>query len=120
MQLPAFGVCTLRHGRNAGSARYPVTQANDAEIPTPLATVFPAPEPVEVGQCATARRRLWSWRAVGGTVLAQHDARAALVGPVGQRPVEQHADPVAKADQEDYVRGQPEPPGEQARELEPA
>ena len=116
MQFPDFGVCTSGHGRNAGSARDPVTCIKRTmRRAQRLATVLPAPEPAAGGQCVTARRRLRSWRVVGGTVLAQHDARAALVGPVGQRPVEQDADPVSKADQEDYVRGQPEPPGEQAR-----
>ena len=44
----------------------------------------------------------------------------ALVAPVRPRPVDQHDQPVAEADQEEDVHGQPEPPGEQAGQLEPA
>src|SRR3546814_3326857 len=49
-------------------------------------------------------------------IPAQDDPRRALVAPVGPRPVEHHHQPVAEADQEENVRGEPEPPRQRARQ----
>ncbi|KAG1385404.1 hypothetical protein G6F59_017425 [Rhizopus arrhizus] len=49
-------------------------------------------------------------------VITEDDACAALVAPVRHRPVQQHHDAVAEADQEEHVRSQPEPPGQDARQ----
>ena len=50
----------------------------------------------------------------------EHNAGAALVGPIGCGPVEQYGDAIAKADEEEDVGGQPEQPREDARETKAA
>ena len=44
----------------------------------------------------------------------------ALVAPVRPGPAEHHREPVAEADQEEDVRGEPEPPRQRTRQAQPA
>src|SRR5262245_54603585 len=53
-------------------------------------------------------------------LLAEDDARAALVAEVGPGPLDQHDEPVAEADQEEQVHGQPEPPGQDTGQAQAA
>src|SRR5688500_19135352 len=49
--------------------------------------------------------------------LLRDDPNAALVGEVGVRPLEQHAQPVAEADEIHDVKHEPEPPCEPPGEV---
>src|SRR5678809_756191 len=49
---------------------------------------------------------------------AENDARATLVGEIGPGPVDEHDEPAAESDQEVDVQQQPEPPRDDAGELE--
>src|SRR3954469_19729599 len=50
--------------------------------------------------------------------VAEDDARAARVREIGPRPVDEHDDAVAKADEEENMDQQPEPPRKEAGHLE--
>ncbi len=57
--------------------------------------------------------RAWPPRADhGSTPVLAHDARAAVVGDVVPRPVDQHVGPVAEADQVQQVQAEPRQPAE--------
>src|SRR3954471_1129146 len=51
-------------------------------------------------------------------VVEQNDARGARVREIGPGPVDEHDEPAAESDQEIDVQQQPEPPGEDAGELQ--
>src|SRR5690348_8011074 len=51
---------------------------------------------------------------------SEDDSRVPLVRPVRPGPVDEHHDPVAKTDQKEHMRDEPEPPREESREMNPA
>src|SRR5262245_7751496 len=46
--------------------------------------------------------------------ISEDDARRARVGEIGPAPVDEHDEPAAKADQEENVEREPEPPRDDA------
>src|SRR6185312_9373113 len=62
---------------------------------------------------APAPITMTSWSA---TVHRNDDARTAAIAPIGFRPVDEHDQAVAKADEEIDVRDEPDPPSEDSGE----
>src|SRR3970282_227107 len=109
------GGCTTTCRGSGGATSFPTTWPRGSCQPCTGIRVACAARP----GCGAAPRAGASGSHARRPRALVDDARRALEGPVGPRPVDQHDDAVPEADQEVDVRGEPGDPGEPAPDVDP-